>query len=121
IAIELPQGALSNIVLEEQDAINLQHTDLRLLITINDETNQVRSSLHLSAIHLISSAILERFALPQVLDSILLAVQDLVGSTRCAILLLDHTVSVSYQDKNDLLEKSTPHAVIAAQNGMHVS
>src|SRR5439155_21474714 len=117
IAIELPQSALSNIVLEEQDAINLQNTDLRLLITIKDETNQVRSSLHLSAIHLISSAILERFALPQVLDSILLAVQDLVGSTRCAIVLLDHSLSVRNQQKNDLLDGSTPTAVVAAQKG----
>src|SRR5205807_5312911 len=104
-----------------QEAIGLQNKEHRLLITIKDVTNQVRSSLHLNAIHQISSAILERFALPQVLDSILQSVQDLVGSTRCAILLLDHTVSVSYQEKNDLLEKSTPTAVVAAQKGLHLS
>ena len=84
-------------------------------------TNQVRSSLHLNAIHQISSAILERFSLPQVLDSILQAVQDLVGSTRCAIVLLEHTLAVSNQERNDLLEKRTPTAVVTAQKGLHLS
>src|SRR5438876_3564526 len=121
ISIELPQSTLSRTLYEEQEAIGLQNKEHRLLITIKDVTNQVRSSLHLNAIHQISSAILERFALPQVLDSILQAVQDLVGSTRCAILLLDPTVSVSYQEKNDLLKKSTPTAVVAAQKGLHLS
>ncbi|HEY6284741.1 MAG TPA: GAF domain-containing protein, partial [Ktedonobacteraceae bacterium] len=111
ITIELPQSALY----EEQESIDLQNMEHRLLITLNDVTNQVRSSLHLNAIHQISSAILERFALPQVLDSILQAVQDLVGSTRCAILMLDHTVSVSN------LDTGSPTAVVAAQKGLHLS
>src|SRR5947207_13609906 len=117
ITIELPQSTLY----EEQESIDLQNTELRLLITIKDVTNHVRSSLHLNAIHQISSAILERSALPQVLDSILQAVQDLVGSTRCAIILLDHTVSVNNQEKNDLLDKNTPTALVAAQKGLHLS
>src|SRR6266496_1244723 len=117
LTIELLQSTLY----EEQESIDLQNTEHCLLITVKDVTNQVRSSLHLNAIHQISSAILGRFALPQVLDSILQAVQDLVGSTRCAILLLNHTVSVSNLEKNDLLEKSTPTAVVAAQKGLHLS
>jgi PAS domain S-box-containing protein len=121
ISIERIPGTSSSSVSEEQDSLDLQNKELRLLITINDVTNHVRSSLHLNAIHQISSAILERFALPQVLDSILQAVQDLVGSTRCAIVLLDHTVSVNNQEKNDLLDKSTPTALVAAQKGLHLS
>ena len=121
ISIELPQSTLSNIVPEEQGASNLQTTEHRLLITIKDVTNQVRSSLHLNAIHQISSTILERFTLPQVLDSILQAVQDLVGSTRCAIVLLDHTLTANNQQKNDLFDASIPTAVVAAQKGLHLS
>ena len=121
ISIELPQSTLSSIVPEEQGVSNLQNTEHRLLITIKDVTHQVRSSLHLNAIHQISSAILERFSLPQVLDSILQAVQDLVGSTRCAIVLLDNTVPVSNQEKNDRLDKSESTAVVAAQKGLHLS
>ena len=105
----------------EQDAGGLQNTTHKLFITIKDVTNQVRSSLHLNAIHQISSAILERFSLPQVLDSILQAVQDLVGSTRCAIVLLEHTLAVSNQEKKDLLDKRTPTAVVTAQKGLHLS
>jgi len=121
ISIGLPQSTLSTTFYEEQEAIELQNTEQSLLISVRDVTNQVRSSLHLNAIHQISSAILERFALPQVLDSILQAVQDLVGSTRCAILLLDHTISVSNQEKNDLPHLSAPTAVVAAQQGLHLS
>ncbi len=121
ISIERTPGTLPSRKSEEQDALDLQNTELRLLITIKDVTNHVRSSLHLNAIHQISSAILERSALPQVLDSILQAVQDLVGSTRCAIILLDHTVSVNNQEKNDLLDKNTPTALVAAQKGLHLS
>jgi len=121
ISIELPQSTLVSIMPEEQEVSKLQNTAHRILITIKDVTHQVRSSLLLNAIHQISSAILERFTLPQVLDSILKAVQDLVGSTRCAIVLLDYTVSVSNQEKNDRLEKSAPTAVVAAQKGLHLS
>ncbi len=121
ISIELPQSTLDSIMPEEQDERNLQNTAHRILITIKDVTHQVRSSLHLHAIHQISSAILERFTLPQVLDSILQAVQDLVGSTRCAIVLLDHTISVGNQEKKNRLDKSAPTAVVAAQKGLHLS
>ncbi len=121
ISIELPQSPLVSIMPEGQDERNLQNTAHRILITIKDVTHQVRSSLHLNAIHQISSAILERFTLPQVLDSILQAVQDLVGTTRCAIVLLDHTVSAGNQEKNDRLDKSAPTAVVAAQKGLHLS
>ena len=121
ISIEHPQSTLSMKAPEEGDVSDLQDTAHKLFITIKDVTNQVRSSLHLNAIHQISSAILERFSLPQVLDSILQAVQDLVGSTRCAIVLLEHTLAVSNQERNDLLEKRTPTAVVTAQKGLHLS
>ncbi|MGZ6385529.1 MAG: PAS domain-containing protein, partial [Ktedonobacteraceae bacterium] len=121
ITIEHPQNTLSMKAPEEHDSSVLQDTAHKLFITIKDVTNQVRSSLHLNAIHQISSAILERFSLPQVLDSILQAVQDLVGSTRCAIVLLEHTLAVSNQERNDLLEKRTPIAVVTTQKGLHLS
>jgi PAS domain S-box-containing protein len=120
ISIEHPQSTLSNKASVEEDASELQDTTHKLFITIKDVTNQVRASLHLNAIHQISSAILERFSLPQVLDSILQAVQDLVGSTRCAIVLLEHTLAISNQERDDLLEKRTQTAVVTAQKGLHL-
>ncbi len=60
-----------------------------LLVTVEDQTNLVRSRLHLKAFHHVSSAIAGPFALPKVLDRILQAVQEMVGSTRCAIMLID--------------------------------
>jgi PAS domain S-box-containing protein len=63
-----------------------------LLVTIEDVTENVRSRLHLNAIHNISSAIAEASALPLVLDRILQALQELVGARRCAIFLLDSTI-----------------------------
>ena len=131
ISIELLLNAIASTSYEGQASADLQYPEHRLFLTIKDVTNQVRSSLHLNAIHHISSAILERFALPQVLDSILQAVQELVGSTRCAILLLDYTVSVSNldtmdfkelnQDKKDLRNRGTSTVAVAAQKGLHLS
>ncbi len=60
-----------------------------LLVTIEDVTELARSRLYVNAIDSISSAIVGPFALPLVLERILQAVQDMVGSTRCAILLID--------------------------------
>src|SRR5215470_2620695 len=87
VSIELT----TNLPYQEQaGAETLRAEEPALLVTIEDVTEKVRSRLHLDAIHSISSTIVGRFALPQVLDSILEAVQELVGSTRCAILLLDY-------------------------------
>jgi len=131
VSIESLINSIPSTSYEEQASEDVQKPEHRVLVTIKDITNQVRSSLHLNAIHHISSAILERFALPQVLDSILQAVQDLVGSTRCAILLLDPTVSVNNlnkvnfkennQDKKDLRNSDTSTVVVAAQKGLHLS
>jgi PAS domain S-box-containing protein len=131
VSIELSPNSMSNVPYEGQvytDALNPEHT---LLITIEDVTNLVRSRLHLNAIHHISSAMLGRFALPQVLDSILQAVQELVGSTRCAILLIDHAIldgnllasdfEEQHQDKADHRNGSAPTVTVAAQKGLHLS
>lgn len=120
IAIEHTKTTLSNYAYKDPETNNLQHTQHSLLITIKDVTDQVRSSLHLNAVHQISSAILEHFSLPQVLESILQAVQDLVGSTRCAIVLLDQTITVSNQERTDLFDSSTSTAMVAAQKGLHL-
>ncbi|HJT56151.1 MAG TPA: histidine kinase dimerization/phospho-acceptor domain-containing protein, partial [Ktedonobacteraceae bacterium] len=104
-----------------------------LLITIEDVTNDVRSRLHLAAIHHISSAIAGKFALPQVLDRILEAVQRLAGSTRCAIILIDYSISdgeyrvASFEEQvridaeiHEPLE-ALPTVTVAAQKGLHLS
>ncbi|MFL5691044.1 MAG: PAS domain-containing protein, partial [Ktedonobacteraceae bacterium] len=101
-----------------------------LLVTLEDVTELARSRLYVDAIHSISTAIVGPFALPQVLDHILQAVQDMVGSTRCAILLIDSSVSgkeFRYPDSYEhgysetFAEADTPPTVtIAAQKGVHL-
>ncbi|HLI90761.1 MAG TPA: ATP-binding protein [Ktedonobacteraceae bacterium] len=87
-----------------------------LLVTIEDVTSAVRSRLHLNAIHHISSAIASASALPEVLDRILQALNDMVGSRRCAILLIDQSESDSAYEG----ERTRPGTVmIAAQKGIH--
>jgi PAS domain S-box-containing protein len=60
-----------------------------LIITVEDVTEAVRSYLHLNAIHHISSAIADDSALSLVLNRILQALQDMVGSRRCAIFFMN--------------------------------
>lgn len=99
-----------------------------VLVTIEDVTELARSRLYVNAIDSISSAIVGPFALPLVLERILQAVQEMVGSTRCAILLIDDWESGSeyrYTGYNGQVEKHT-HATrtstasIAAQKGVHL-
>ena len=98
-----------------------------MLLTIEDVTDKIRSRMHISAIHYISSAIAGQFALPQVLDRILQAVQELVGSTRCAILLLDDSISggaipqESRSSSPERMSETLPRVTIAAQRGLHLS
>lgn len=102
-----------------------------LLVLIEDVTDKVRSRMHIEAIHYISSAIAGPFALPQVLERILQAVQELVGSTRCAILLIESSVSGSelrgsrFQARKAVEEDNgqggSPRVTIAAQKGLHLS
>src|SRR5436309_2893927 len=107
---------------EEQLPAEIRHADDTLLITIEDVTELARSRLYVNAIDSISSAIAGPYALPQVLDRILQAVQEMVGSTRCAILLIDHSVSGTesrYFDQQRQAE-TPPTVTIAAQKGMHL-
>jgi len=106
-----------------------QNLENSLLITIEDVTNLARSRMHMKAIHSISSAIAGPLALPQVLDRILQAVQEMVGSRYCAILLIDHpATSTGFQalDFEEQLPTETrniatgvPMATIAVQKGIH--
>jgi PAS domain S-box-containing protein len=131
VSIELSRNSMSNMPNGGQAHSGTHNPEHPLLITLEDVTNLVRSHLHLDAIHHISAAMLGRFALPQVLDSILQAVQDLVGSTRCAILLIDHALSDDRlstsnfeepnQDNTDLRNGSAPTVTVAAQQGLHLS
>jgi PAS domain S-box-containing protein len=131
VSIEHSTNSIPSMPYKGQADKDMHYPQYVLVITIEDVTNLVRSRLHLNAIHHISSAILERFALPQVLDSILQAVQDLVGPTRCAILLINHSMSVGKlgtpgfkeqnEDKAGPRRGSTPTVTIAAQKGLHLS
>lgn len=106
-----------------------------LLVTIEDVTDKVRARMHINAIHYISSAIAKGYALPHVLDHILQSVQELVGSTRCAILLLESSMAGD-QDTARQLASPSPAAPtgqqgnrqlsplrvsIAVQKGLHLS
>jgi signal transduction histidine kinase len=99
-----------------------------LLITIEEVTEITRSRLYHNAIQYISSAIVGPYALPLVLDRILQSVQDLVGSTRCAVLLLDNSVSgsetpvlgIAEQQQSEAVLTKPPTVVLAAQKGVHI-
>ncbi len=96
-----------------------------LLITIEDVTDAVRSRLHLNAIHHISSAIAGASALPLVLDRILQALNEMVGSKRCAILLIDQSISDSeariagYDERQRSAIDLSGKVTVAAQKGIH--
>jgi PAS domain S-box-containing protein len=99
-----------------------------VFVTVEDVTELARSRLYVNAIDSISSAIVGPFALPLVLERILQAVQEMVGSTRCAILLIDDWESVSeyrYTGYDGQAEIHTPAdrpstVSIAAQKGVHL-
>src|SRR5205823_8652931 len=104
-----------------------EHT---LLLTVEDVTELARSRLYVDAIQSISSAIVGPYALPLVLDRILQAVQEMVGSTRCAIILLESSVSKiefrysAFEKRGHkeppLLPEEPATATIAAQKGVHL-
>jgi PAS domain S-box-containing protein len=103
-----------------------------VVVTIEDVTDKVRARMHINAIHYISSAIARGYPLPRVLDRILESVQELVGSTRCAILLLESSMT-SEEDTARRPASSVPtsqqggrqlgplRVSIAVQKGLHLS
>lgn len=103
---------------------------LALLVTLEDVTSSVRARLHLEAIRHISAAIAGQSPLHDVLDRILLAMHELVGSKRCAVLLIDteedETIARrAYQENADtgrLLappQQATPVVSVVAQQGLY--
>ena len=121
-----------NISIEPTTASeHLSHEQIHvdsLLITLQEVTDIARSRLYLNAIQYISSAIAGPYALPLVLDRILQSVQDLVGSTRCAVLLLDSSVSgsesahsgIGGQQQSTVMPDKPATVVLAAQKGVHL-
>ncbi len=97
-----------------------------LLITVEDVTESVRSRLHLNAIHYISSAIAGPSSLHLVLDRILQVLQDMFGSKRCAIFLIDSSLA-DIEAMRQIGGEELPHmslntlytARVAAQKGLH--
>src|SRR2546421_2853624 len=108
-----------------RESDNAVHT---VLVTIEDVTELARSRLYVNAIDSISSAIVGPFALPLVLERILQAVQEMVGSTRCAILLIDDWESGSEyryaghdgRAETDMAADKPSTVSIAAQKGVHL-
>ena len=92
--------------------------DESLLILIEDVTGKVRSRLYVNALNAISSAIVGTYALPLVLDRILHGVHELIGATRCAIFLVEHSVS---GNDNSSVALFPQRATMAAQQGIHSS
>jgi PAS domain S-box-containing protein len=100
-----------------------------LLLTVEDQTNLVHSRLRLKAFHNVSSAIAGPYALSRVLDRILQAVQEMVGSTRCGVILIEQPDASSELRLPGLEEQSlsetratvdSPTIVrVAAQRGLH--
>ncbi len=102
-----------------------------LLVMVEDVTSSVRARLQLEAIHHISAAIAGQSPLRDVLDRILLAMQDLVGSKRCAVLLIDEEeeneelaerVSPTNADTHDptsAINQPIPTVTIVAQQGLY--
>lgn len=128
----LPEGSAQQ---HKPDDTEATHRNDSLLVTLEDMTTQEHSRLRLNAIHSISSAIAGPFALPQVLDRILQSVQELVGSTRCAITLREPSLSESElpteisegpprgpetdQRTTDASASQLSRMTIAAQKGIH--
>lgn len=101
-----------------------------LLVRLEDVTGKVRARLQLEAIRHISAAIAGQSPLHDVLDRILLAMQDLVGSKRCAVLLIgseedEAAAERAYQEGNDtgamlaLSVQATPVVNVVAQQGLY--
>ena len=101
-----------------------ESSESMLLITIEDVTESVRSRLHLNAIHYISSAIAGPSSLHLVLDRILQVLQDMFGSKRCAIFLINSADSnaIEQSEPEKHFQKSlnpSYTARIVAQKGLH--
>lgn len=95
-----------------------------LLVTIEDETELIRSGLHLKAFQNVSAAIASPFALPQVLDRILQAVQEMVSSKHCAVMLIDQPlasaeVPIEGQGQAEKSALAAPTISVAAYRGLH--
>ena len=94
-----------------------------LLLTIEDVTEQARSQLYIKAVQYISSVTAGPFGLPRVLDRILQAVHEMVGSTRCAILLIDQMDPIyeeHLQSTGGNGAATPPTVTLAAQKGVHL-
>lgn len=119
-----------HISLELAPAHTGEKAERILLVIIEEVTSSVRARLQLEAIRHISAAIAGQSPLRDVLDRILLAMQELVGSTRCAVLLIDSeedeaAAERAFQERTDTGEllaistRSMPIVTIVAQQGLY--
>lgn len=112
-SVQIEQGAQSNSI---------------LLVTIEDITEAVRARLHIQAVHAISSALAGPASLPLILERILHVLQEIFGSKRCAVFLLDNSVPTFETHVDELkntrmdigqLTQGPQTAHIVAQSGLH--
>ncbi len=112
---------------KQEEHVEEQQIGYSLVILIEDVTDTVRSRLNVNAFYNISSAIAGPYSLPQVLERILQAVQQMVGSNRCAVMLMDHSLRgieeriPGYENFSRKSSDVPITAVIAAQKGLHSS
>jgi PAS domain S-box-containing protein len=92
-----------------------------LLVMLEDITSSVHSRLQLEAIRHISAAIAGQSPLYDVLDRILLAMQDLVGSKRCAVLLIDEEGEQLSPEETDAEQQAidAPTVTLVAHQGLY--
>lgn len=101
-----------------------------LLLTIEDVTEKVRSRLQIAAIHAISSASVGPTSLHLVLDRILQVLQDMFGSRRCAIFLLEQAHGTTSEIRSEMTgitrskdatgqSQTALTAHVIAQKGLH--
>src|SRR5260370_622341 len=133
VSVEQSPDIVTNAEAEKRQDGEIQSSQRvcdALLLTVEDNTSLARSRLHIKAIHNVSSAIAGPFALPQVLDRILQAVQEMVGSTHCAVILIDQPISSlelhdAVLEELQHFEKQHPAGAastirVAAQRGVHL-
>jgi signal transduction histidine kinase len=110
---------------KQGDSQNPPHPPPALLVTVEDVTTTVRSRLHLNAIHYISSALAGPSSLHLVLERILQALHEMVGSKRCAVFLMNQSlpsIEIYPWEQGETLHQPVDlpqSGTMAAQHGVH--
>ena len=97
-----------------------QEAEQHLLVMLEDVTSRVHARLQLEAIRHISAAIASQSPLREVLDRILRAMREMVGSKRCAVLLIDEQRDEHARSETGSREhEAAPTVTLVAHQGLH--